>query len=92
MESIAEVLDSFVDERGMQGELDRVRLRQKWETIAGDPMARHLSVASLERGVLTLAADDPSWGQEASLQRETLRRAVNDHFGREIVTDVRVRQ
>lgn len=92
MESIAEVLDSFVDEKGIRDELDRARLREAWPEIVGEPLARHLRFGSLRHGVLTLIADDPSWGQEASLQRETLRRTVNDHFGRTIVDDVRVHQ
>lgn len=90
MESIAEVLESFVDERGIRPEIQRARLHRSWTRILGEPLARHLSIRTFQNGELVLTADDPSWGQEASMQRETIRRTINEHFDREVVRSIRV--
>lgn len=76
----------------MRRDLERVRLRQHWGEVLGDPLAGHLEMLSLDDGVLVVGADDPSWGQEASLKREEIRRTINDHFDRDVVETLRVRQ
>jgi len=48
-----------------------------WERAVGRPMALHTRAARLVSGLLTVEARSAAWLQEASLQREQLRAAIN---------------
>lgn len=84
------MLEEVVEQKDLKRKIDQSRLSQEWKEIVGDSFADHLSVASLENGNLTLVASDPSWSQEASLQKESIKETINDYFGYRMISSIRI--
>jgi predicted nucleic acid-binding Zn ribbon protein len=66
-------------------------LREKWETLVGSDIARHIQPVSLERGILTLEADSSVWRQQVLFLKPQLLDLINNEFSRLKIRDLRVK-
>jgi predicted nucleic acid-binding Zn ribbon protein len=84
------VLDDLLRERTVARGLAIGRLAADWTSVVGDRLASETAPASLERGVLTVAATDGPWGAQARFLADEILRQANAALGRPLVTSVRV--
>ena len=81
---ITDALDSFM---GSLRAVDRVQVAGvfgRWAEAVGDDIARHVRPVRLDRGVLTVEADDPAWATQVKfLASDITERLAN-------VADVRI--
>ena len=62
-----------------------------WPRIAGKTMAQHSQPALFASGVLTVAADCPTWGAQLRQMTEEIRAEINGFLGQPIVRKLRIK-
>lgn len=63
---------------------------ERWPAIVGEAVAAHSRPLSLQRGTLTVGADQPAWAAQLSYLEDDMKRRVNGVVGTAVVTRVRV--
>jgi hypothetical protein len=91
LDSINEVLEEYIDANDLRSNVDSVRLQQEWSNILDPPLSDNVTVESFEDGRLLLLASNPSWSQEASYQKDQIRREINDYFDYDLVESLRIK-
>ncbi|WP_018969641.1 DUF721 domain-containing protein [Rubritalea marina] len=76
----SEHVDSILKKVGVHGGLDEQRLRQAWQTVAGDFVAKHAEPESFRNGVLVLKVVQPSM----RFHLEQLKGKMLNNFHREL--------
>jgi predicted nucleic acid-binding Zn ribbon protein len=66
------------------------RLAASWAEVVGPRLASETAPASLEQGVLVVAATSGPWGAQARFLAEEIRRRANEALGEELVGRVQV--
>jgi Dna[CI] antecedent, DciA len=64
------------------------RVADVWEAAVGRETARHAQPISLRGGRLIVATSSSVWAQTLQLMADTLRGALNDAMGEEVVTEI----
>jgi predicted nucleic acid-binding Zn ribbon protein len=75
-------------ELGLESGLRLERMRARWDTIFGEPMALHAYPISLSEGELLIGVDSPVWLQELSFRKAALVEKLSE-FG---VSAIRLKQ
>ncbi|MFP4686594.1 MAG: DUF721 domain-containing protein [bacterium] len=91
MEPLSESLQEFIKEKGLKEPFQKSRLIEEWEQIAGDVFASHLKIVKFANKRLVLVASDPGWSHQAELLKPQLKEKINNHFGEQIVKDIRIK-
>lgn len=56
-------------------------LRKDWAKIVGNSVAHHSLPVHVRNDCLTVNVDDPIWVQELTLQKDSIRENILNHFG-----------
>ncbi|MCS7176220.1 MAG: DUF721 domain-containing protein [Candidatus Kapabacteria bacterium] len=89
--SLAEVLQQFLQEQGLQEVLYMARLPKVWAEVVGTPAARSSTIRSFANGELVVEVAVPAWRMELHMRAEELRRRLNERLGRELVRRLVIR-
>ena len=65
------------------------RVRQEWETLMGQDVARRAQPFALSHGVLQVAVTNSPWLQELTLREPDLRRRLADRYGADAIRALR---
>jgi len=84
------VLDELLRERVFARGAPIGRLAASWAEVVGPRLAAETAPASLEQGVLVVAATSGPWGAQARFLAEEIRRRANEALGEEMVGRVQV--
>ena len=87
---LGEVLEGLLRERTFARGMPIGRLVAGWEQVVGPRLAAATAPASLDGGVLVVAATSGPWGAQARFLGEEIRRRANEALGSEEVTRVQV--
>jgi len=91
LEPLSDLLKKFIKEKGFEKNLQKSRLKQDWEEIAGKTFAEHLKIVKFEQKRLVLVASDPGWSHQASLIKHDLKKKINSYFGNQVVKEIRIK-
>lgn len=79
-ERIGELLEGFLDTRGLHASLDRASAIPAWDEVVGAQIARVSRAAGFDGGVLFVRVTSSAWLTELKrLERELLRRLNAGH-------------
>ena len=87
---LGDVLTKIVEQSGWGPRLRMASLESDWASVVGEVNARHSRVASYVDGVLTIAADSPSWTQQLTAIAPTLTATLRERRGGLRIAEVRV--
>jgi hypothetical protein len=87
---IGDIVDGLLSEELFARGLPVGRLAGMWPQIVGERLAAETEPASLESGVLTVAATNGPWGAQAKFLNEEIRRRADEALGGGKVTRVHV--
>lgn len=74
---------------GLGERLLEARIRQDWETLLGQDVARRAQPLALKQGVLQVTVTNSPWLQELTLREPDLRRRLADRYGAEAIRTLR---
>lgn len=66
-------------------------LFERWDELAGEPLAGHGSPVSVDDGVLVVAVTDPLWGTEWRYRQGEVLRRCDEALGAGVIGRVEVR-
>lgn len=80
-----------MQDNDLRDRIDSIRLEERWSDILTNPLSEKLTPVEFDDGRLWLTAANPSWSQEASLKKETIKRTINDFFDRDLVDEIHIK-
>jgi predicted nucleic acid-binding Zn ribbon protein len=88
---IGSIVDELlVRERAFARGMPIGRLAAEWDEVVGPRIGSQSAPASLDGGVLVVAASSGPWGAQVRFMTDEIRRRANERLGAEIVRKVRV--
>ena len=87
---IGDVVDGLLKEEVFSRGMPIAKLASGWPEIVGERLAGETAPASLEAGVLVVAATNGPWGAQARFLHEQIRYKANQALGADVVSSVRV--
>ncbi len=87
---LGEIVDGLMREEAFSRGIPIAELASKWRQIVGDRLAAETAPASLEGGLLTVAATNGPWGAQARFLHEQIRLKANQALGSDVIGTVRV--
>lgn len=91
IEDIGSVIDSVVEEMGINRKLNTSSIFNHWEDIAGKEIAKRSRPRRLVRKTLYVSVTSSTWANELSLMSEELIKKINSFTGEEVVKTIRFR-
>lgn len=86
--TLKDALNAFVEAHGLKEKLLETELRQKWETIAGQTIARYTKKLYVKKKKLYLEVLTPVIKQEITYSKSTFIEIINKEIGKDFVTDI----
>lgn len=87
---MAASVDALLRRMGWTETVEVASVTARWREVIGDQIADHCEPLSFEQGVLTLRASSTAWATQLTLMEGQIRHRINEEFGREIVTSLKV--
>ena len=75
--SISEILEVCLNRLVSPEQFKLLNLKQDWEDIVGEKMAKELQITRFEKGILFLKTSHPAWKMEFSFQKRTILQLIN---------------
>lgn len=85
-----EAMEGILAARGWDSTIRDANVVAQWPQIAGQDIAEHCKVISLQDSVLTLQADSTTWAQQLRLLTATLMVRISEKVGDDVVKDIRI--
>jgi hypothetical protein len=87
---IGDIVDGLLREEVFSRGMPVAELAAAWSRIVGPRLAAETAPASLENGILTVAATNGPWGAQARFLNEEIRAKANEALGSDAVRSVRI--
>ncbi len=88
---IGSVLDSLLEQRGMEEKLRRYRAWQLWDRVVGPQIAARARPCKLRDRVLEIRVDHPVWMQQLQLMKPRILQRLNNALGENLIHDIYLR-
>jgi len=79
MQSLHNILKTFVRDHGLEGGVALNAIRKKWDTLVGHTIAVHTYPDTIKNKTLTLIVDTPQWMHHLSFFKEEITGKL-EHF------------
>jgi hypothetical protein len=86
--NISEALEAFLSAHGLTEKLLETELRQRWEEIAGQTVAKYTRRFYVKKKIIYLEITVPVIKQEIVYSKSKLISNINSGLGKEFVTDI----
>lgn len=83
--SISEVLQEFVEDNKLQKGLDKVHVREVWNSQMGPAIEKYTTAIKLDRDVLYIQLSSSVLREELSYGKEKIIKMLNEELGRDLV-------
>ncbi len=83
--SISEALQEFVEDNKLQKGLDKVHVRDVWNSQMGPAIEKYTTAIKLDRDVLYIQLSSSVLREELSYGKEKIIKMLNEELGRELV-------
>jgi predicted nucleic acid-binding Zn ribbon protein len=87
---MSEGVESLLRRMGWTEQVEVAAVTARWREVIGDQIADHCEPVSFDEGVLTLRASSTAWATQLTLMAGQIRHRLNEEFGREIVSELRI--
>ena len=89
--SISDALKVFVEKNKLQKGLDKVNVRDVWNSQMGPAIEKYTTSIKLDRETLYVQLSSSVLREELSYGREKIIRMLNEELGRELITKLVLR-
>lgn len=89
MQSLKQVLESFLKTSGLEKGVLQNRALFVWEEVVGEAIARNTTPDRVEHGVLTVKTSSPAWRQELLFKKREIITALNRRIGKNTIREIR---
>lgn len=89
--SISEALQEFVTDNKLQKGLDKVHVREVWNSQMGPAIEKYTTALKLERETLYVQLSSSVLREELSYGKEKIIKMLNEELGRELVKKIVLR-
>lgn len=83
--SISEALQEFVQDNKLQKGLDKVHVREVWNSQMGPAIEKYTTAIKLERNTLYVQLSSSVLREELSYGKEKIIKMLNTELGRELI-------
>lgn len=83
--SISEALQEFVEDNKLQKGLDKVHVREVWNSQMGPAIEKYTTAIKLDRNTLYVQLSSSVLREELSYGKEKIIKMLNTELGRELV-------
>jgi predicted nucleic acid-binding Zn ribbon protein len=90
-EHIGTVLASLFKQQGIEEAIRVHRAVVDWDSVVGDPIAKHASAVHVEHGTLIVEVESSVWMHRLQMEESALRTRINRHYGEDIIRQIRFR-
>lgn len=87
--SVGEVLRNLLEESSLQDRMDELKAASMWPTIVGKQLAEFTGRPSVKKGIMTIGVPNASLRNELMMNRSRLREIINNHLGKEVITEIK---
>lgn len=88
-QSIGDILRLAFQENCMQDRLDECKAVELWASVIGEENARACRRPFVKDGVMVIGVANASLRHELSMNRSSIRNALNSMLGKETITEIR---
>jgi len=85
---IGKILDELKRTTALGDQLDRARIWDRWNDLAGSHLAAHGQPKTIRDNVLYVEAESPVWMHRYALRKWDILKRINRLAGRELVSDL----
>lgn len=78
---VGELVGSLLEEKGLQEQVERVAILDKWDDLVGDRIARVTHAKSLSGGTLFVEVKSSAWMSELDFMKGEILEKLNEHSG-----------
>jgi len=89
--SLADALGTAIKQFGLERKVKEHQIILRWNEIAGQTIANHLTPVRFRDGKLWMKAENAMWRQELSLMRVELMNKLNQAIGMDIIEEIILR-
>lgn len=87
-QSVSEILDGLKRTTELGTHLERARIWEQWNEIAGPALAQHGQPKTIRENTLYIEAESPVWMHRFAFKKWALLRRINRIAGKELVSDI----
>ncbi|WP_062519233.1 DUF721 domain-containing protein [Demequina silvatica] len=87
---MGDAVASLLRRMGWTEQIEVSSVTGRWREVIGDRIADHCEPLGFEEGILTVKASSTAWATQLQMMSGQIRHRINEEFGREIVTELRV--
>ncbi len=87
-QSISSLMQSLIQEMGLQKEMDLYRLETHWEEVVGRPVASHTVPDKIYFHTLSLLVDSAPWMHQLSFFKKEIIEKANHFLGQPVIREV----
>ncbi|WP_082104605.1 DUF721 domain-containing protein [Demequina soli] len=87
---MGDAVTSLLRRMGWTEQIEVSSVTGRWREVIGDRIADHCEPLGFEDGVLTVKATSTAWATQLQMMNGQIRHRINEEFGREIVTELKV--
>ena len=89
MESLKKAIKDAVEKTGIDAALKQERAVFLWKDIVGEVVADVTETKGVEKGVLTVKTNSPTWRQELHMQKNEILDKINKKIGSKAIKEIR---
>ena len=89
MELLKNALKNAVIKTGIDKALQQEKAVVLWGGVVGKSVAKATEVVGVNKGVLTVKTDSPTWRQELHMQKEEIVKKINKKIGSRAIKEIR---
>ena len=89
--SLAQAIKGFISKNKLQSGIDKVEVRQAWESVLGPGVNNYTTGVEFRDGTLYVSLSSSVLREELSLGRSKIIGLLNESLGRELITKLILR-
>lgn len=89
--TLSEVLKQIISENKLQNGIDKVEVEGAWHTVLGNGVKSYTKSAQLKGSVLYVELTSAVLREELHCEKERVIKLLNDHLGKEIISNLILR-
>lgn len=89
MELLKKAIKKAVKKTGIDSALKQESAVLFWGEIVGGVISSATEAVGVEKGVLTIKTDSPTWRQELHMQKNEIIKKINKKIGSKAIKDIR---
>lgn len=87
-EALADVLNDYLRQNGLETPLNQHRLVESWPEVVGKTIARYTGGLFIKNQTLYVKVTSPSLKSDLMMCRNNLVRLLNQHVGAYVISDI----